>query len=506
MTVAKLRAYEEKPFVIPCLLTVLVLLFPLASFMQYLCAAVLFALVLVCPFKLALSSYVFMFFVDEVTVMDALGGSVVRIMQIALLIRFVLEYIQIITKEKKGAVKHLYKSDVLIGLFAAWAIVVGLLSHGLSGETASFAVNVGLFLLMRPLVRKEGTDEILTSLIRFYVMGALAACAVGLVHGRFVVLLFGENNSASYLRFKGTNEPNFMAAYLGTAIMLHINMPKKNWWSDALVTGILGAGLLLTYSMTGMLCFMISGIILLIVNRKEIKAMLTRIGLALPVVLLCFALVTGYVSWRGADAFDRGMIYDTVQDDVLVITPEGYEQIQQGADYRDVATPISELRSIEKQDEVVQKQEKAMYNQTQSSALLVRITEAFERIKSSDLDALTSGRYGLLRMKLSDFALLKPWQKLLGTGPDAVMTYQPNAKQMNYTHNSYADMLYSYGILGLLVILMYIALILKQSLFCGVRMTGHLSRALTMGRITLFLCGLTLSLHISRTLLFFILG
>ena len=121
-----------------------------------------------------------------------------------------------------------------------------------------------------------------------------------------------------------------------------------------------------------------------------------------------------------------------------------------------------------------------------------------------DYDALTSGRYGLLQMKLSDYALLPLWQKALGTGPDATLTFQPSANQLNYCHNSYADMLCSVGFVGFAAIVLYISHLLRRRMFAGEQMTGDTARALVMGRTALLLSAMMLSIHTSRTMLFFL--
>ena len=125
-------------------------------------------------------------------------------------------------------------------------------------------------------------------------------------------------------------------------------------------------------------------------------------------------------------------------------------------------------------------------------------------MKAGDYDALTSGRYGLLQMKLSDYALLPLWQKAFGTGPDAVITYQPLSWRINYSHNSYADMLYSTGFVGFAVIVLYIIHLQRRRMFAGERMTGDAARALLMGRTSLLVSAMVLSMHTSRTMLFFL--
>ena len=134
---------------------------------------------------------------------------------------------------------------------------------------------------------------------------------------------------------------------------------------------------------------------------------------------------------------------------------------------------------------------------------MTRVREAIERIASGDLDELTSGRYGLARMKLKDFAALPLWKRCVGAGPDAVMTYQVNAQQRNYAHNSWIDSLYSFGVIGFALLLAWIIRSMKRNMLAGVRLTGSTALAAQMGRVALMLSALTLSMHINRTFLFF---
>lgn len=499
-----IRGWMRRPQAQCIALTAGVLLFALGTPVQAALCVALFAATLCADLVSALGMYVFMFFMDDMTVTAFLGGSASRVMQAALLLRVLIVYLQTLRTEGKDALRRLKRSDIGLAAFALFAIVMGLIDHGLSVDAASFAVNAGIFILLRPMVRARGAQSTLETLLRYYVRGALAAVLIGLVQGRFVAMLLNDFTQ-SYARFQGGSEPNFMAAHLSIAVHVHLSLKREGARvRDALITGILGGAILLTYSMTGILCFVFASIALLIVNRGEMKKLLLRIAPALPVAALCFALVTGYVSLRGVDAFNRGMLVDNIHEQILYVTPEDYERMQQGATFEEVAVRASEITAQEEQQRVVEEQEAALANEAQGNALIIRLQEAIRRLKAGDYDALTSGRYGLLRMKLSDYALLPLWQKALGTGPDATLTFQPSANQLNYCHNSYADMLYSVGFVGFAVILLYIFHLQRRRMFAGERMTGDVARALFMGRTSLLLSAMVLSMHTSRTMLFFL--
>ena len=485
-------------------LTVGVLLFTLGTPVQIVLCVALFAATLCADLVSALGMYVFMFFMDDVTVAAFLGGSASRVMQVALLLRVLFVYGKTLRTEGKEALRRLKRSDVGLAAFALFAIGMGLIDHGLSADTASFAVNAGLFILLRPVVRARGAQTTLETLLRYYVRGALAAVLIGLVEGRFLATMLNENTQ-SCVRFKGTSEPNFMAAHLSIAVHMHLSLKQeRSRIRDALMTGVLGCAILMTYSMTGILCFALATIALLIVHRDEMKKLLTRIGLALPVAALCFALVTGYVSLRGVEAFNHGVLGGNALEKIYHVTPEGYERMRHGATFEEVAILASDFMTPEERVITMKGEAAAMANEAQGSALLIRIQEAILRLKAGDYDALTSGRYGLLQMKMSDYALLPLWQKAFGTGPDAVITYQPLSWRINYSHNSYADMLYSTGFVGFAVIVLYIIHLQRRRMFAGERMTGDAARALLMGRTSLLVSAMVLSMHTSRTMLFFL--
>lgn len=501
-----IRAKLEKLPVLALVLTLAVMIFPLHAGAQWVCAAAIALLALVLPIEQVLGMYVFLFPMDEVTVITAIGGSVSRVVQGILVLRFGVWYIAQFRAEGRKIFKRIRLSDVLVEIFAVFAVVMGLINHGISGETVSFAVNMAIFLLMRPIVRAKGTSRVLEILLKMFIYGALAAIAVGIVQGRFVSMLFG-GDMLSYARFKGTYEPNFTAVYLSIAIMLVLCLEAEKPWLDAVLVGILGGGLLLTYSMTCIVCFFVTAAILLVVRRMRLRSLLRRIVMALPIAALFFGAVTGYVAIRGVDAFDRGMLTENIHENVYYVTQEDYAKIREGADFHEVAKRASDVTPEEAQAQVVGMHKEALESgASQGTAWIIRLQEAVERLLSGDLDALTSGRYGLVRMKLEDFGKLPLWQKLLGTGPDAVMTFQPNAMQMNYSHNSYADMLYSYGIIGFVVLVGYLVYIQKRRRFCGEEVIGNVASALFMGRMALLVSAMTLSLHISRVMLFFIAG
>lgn len=499
-----IRKWAKSPAAQCAALTICVLLFQLGMPAQLAIAAVLFAAMLLVDVTSALGMYVFMFFMDEMVVMPLLGGSISRVMQAALALRFAAYYIAKWRAQGMKAFQMLKRSDVLLTAFAILAVLLGLLDHGVSGETASFAVNAGLFILMRPIIRDLGASETLEALLRYFVRGALSSVVIGLALGRFVSVLFNEETQ-SYARFLGTSEPNFTAAFLGTAVHIHLSLERRRGrLIDAAITGVLGGAIILTYSMTGMLWFMLASVVLLLVHRAELKPLFARIGLALPIAAVCFALVSGYVMVRGVDSFERSMMEEKTYEEIYYIMPEDYERIRRGEAFEDVARRGGEIISEVERHTMSERNRQALANEAQSNALAIRIREALSRLQNGELDALTSGRYGLLRMKIGDYAALPTWQKLLGTGPDTALTYQPLAYRLNYCHNSYADALYSFGAVGFVLVMLYIFHLQRRRMFAGEQMSGSVARAIFMGRTSMLFGALALSMHISRVMLFFV--
>lgn len=492
----KVRAALSMKRVVLPMLTVLALCYPVHAAVSYLTAAAIVAICALCDLPAVLYGYVFLFWMDEVMPFAPLGGSIVRVMQLALGVRLIVTFFR----------KRLWiqKSDAALAAFVAVACAVGYISHGLTGEMLSFGLNMGLFWLVRIVLRaRADAPSVVRGMLRTYTYGALAAIAVGFTQQRFVTLLL-EDFTSSYARFMGTFEPNFMAAFLSVSILIWMALDWEQPVVDMAVLGVMGGALVSTFSMTGMLCFALASLFMLIRMRRGMRRVLIRVARALPVALAVVALFSGFVSLKGMDYFARGIITEDMHEHAYKLTYEDYVYARDnGIDFLSVSKPASELLSEEERVADVEKQMGALSNPVQQNALLTRIREAFERIASGDLDELTSGRYGLARMKLNDFAALAPWQKALGAGPDAVMTYQVNVKQRNYTHNSWLDALYSFGIVGFAFLIAWIALAMKRSTLAGVQLTGSTALAAQLGRVALMLSAMTLSIHINRTFLFF---
>lgn len=477
-------------------LFLLALCYPLHPALGYVTAALLIAVCALCELPAALYAYVFLFWMDEVMPFAPLGGSIVRVMQLALGVRLAVTVVR--------CRLWVRLSDVALAAFTVAACAVGLAVHGVTVEMLSFGLNVGLFVLMRVALRaRADAPWVARGMLRTYVYGAVAAVAVGFAQQRFVTLLLGEFTQ-SYARFMGTFEPNFMAVFLGAAILIWMALDWERPWQDLLVLGVLGGALLSTFSMTGMLCFFLASLFMLVRMRRGLRRTLVRVARAAPVALAVFAAFSAFVSLRGVESFTRGLISEDMHDYVYYIEEEDYVYARDhGIDFMEVSRRASDTITEEERQASVDQHMDALEHSVQQSALLVRLQEALERVTSGDWDKLTSGRYGLFRMKLSDFGALPLWQKLVGTGPDAQLTYQPNARQRNYAHNSWLDALYSFGFIGFALLVCWIVRSMRGNLFAGIRLTGSTALAVQLARVALMLGGLTLSMHINRTFLFF---
>ncbi len=489
------EALSMKRVLLP-VLSLLALCYPLHASLGYITAIVLICVCAVCELPAVLYAYVFLFWMDEVMPFALLGGSIVRVMQLSMGVRLAITFLK----------KRLWlrKSDVALAAFTLAACAAGVISYGVSGETMSFALNMSLFLLVRIVLRaRADAPSVVRGMLRTYAYGALGAVAVGFAHQRFVTLLL-EDFTSSYARFMGTFEPNFMAAFLSAAILIWMALDWEQPAVDMLALGVMGGALVSTFSMTGMFCFACASFYMLIRLRKGIRRVLLRIVRALPVALGVALIFSVFVSLRGVDYFARGIITEDMHDYAYKLTYEDYVYARDnGLDFLSVSKPASEILTEAEREADVEKQIGALSNPVQQNALMTRVREAIERIASGDLDELTSGRYGLARMKLKDFAALPLWKRCVGAGPDAVMTYQVNAQQRNYAHNSWIDSLYSFGVIGFALLLAWIIRSMKRNMLAGVRLTGSTALAAQMGRVALMLSALTLSMHINRTFLFF---
>ena len=453
--------------------------------------------------------YVFLLMFDNMLPCPLLGGSAVRVVQLALLGRGVLAHARL------RRMSEPYTLRVAV-LTLAWCGLSFALK-GLTADMLSFGVNIAALMALRWLLRVDTcpVGETLHRMLMTYVVGALTAVALGILYGRIVWLV---GDALSGARFMGTHEPNFMAMFLDVAVAIWLFLAPKGRVRDALVLGVLGGALVFTGSLTGlcMAVLVLGGS--LIALRKQGWALAARVARALVVAALlagCAALVLHPPATGGAKDIlgweaSTGVVSGAVPN---YLSPEDYARVRRGEAALDAVleTEAQMLARREAEGSVPDLEP----NRTGDAAeralgripmLGERFTRAYIYLRDNGIDYATSGRLGLMREKAGDYAALPLWQKLIGRGPDIEKTYFPLYQTLGYAHCSYLDLLTSLGALGLAGLLYWIYRVMQRRVFLGEAMPAPVSAALTAARWAVLLHAATLSMHLNRMFLFFFFG
>lgn len=451
--------------------------------------------------------YILLFCFDPILPFPLLGGSVVRVMQGGLLLRLSWIWLHLHIRPRRG--------EVIAGILCCISFAIGM-TRGLQGDAFSFLVNMGLFLLLRPVMRRqEDLPSVAAQCINAMAWSVLLALLWGICYRRFLAVPVG---GLTLLRFMGTYEPNFMAAFANVAWIGMLCLPPRKTWQDTLLPGLLLLCLLLTFSVTAILVLVLVWCLMMLQKegRKErflrsVRCLLVAFPLFVCLTLL-LPLLPDEASIAGATIAETETVANASQQPAetavstdpqdLVLLPEEYAAYRVAGEEAVayprpllLMTPVASLRM-----------DQAEALTGKSNLLMARIEDFLWCIRTGNWDLLSSGRLGLWHEKLKDFAALPLWQQLLGTGPAPTLTYMPLAYTLSYTHNSYLDMMYSFGILGFGLICFYLWRTTRQRRFMGVSLTGTSpGQALFFIRITLLLELCSLTFYLNRVVLFFFL-
>jgi|GEM_PF-3552862 len=553
----RLRALSDTPWLMAAL-AVLVLCYPLGAPALWLTAAALALLCGVGSLPSLAAAYVFLFMFDNMLPFPALGGSLARVMQAGIVLRAAWAL------ARARALPDRF--TIIAGLFTAVACGISFVLKGLVGDSLSFGVNMLVLLALRAALR--ATDQaggIFLRLMRTYVASAVTAVVFGVAYNRFYVL-----NVRTLIRFLGTHEPNFMAVFLDVAIILWVMLPRPGirpalaWPLDALTLGVLLGGLAMTGSLTG---FAIAGFMLLLCVVRACRGgenPSTAVAVPLPLArevgaknessaetpyppcqrgeghgsgggilalrLLCGAVVAALVVAGGQRST---LLRPQHVRDIYAL------QVSIGAAEADTPIYIAKdtYRALRASGEPIEPhlltgaQWKAYHEEHGIERVVPRLSnvehllqdglaQGIRRIpvlgnrlytmlgyaRMYGLDEVTSGRWGLITEKLSDFGAQPTWQKFLGRGPDPETTYFPLFQSFGYSHNSYLDMLTGFGAIGLGLLLWWFTRTARRGQFFGLPVEAQCRGALALARIALLLHAATLSMHLNRVFLFFFIG
>lgn len=111
----------------------------------------------------------------------------------------------------------------------------------------------------------------------------------------------------------------------------------------------------------------------------------------------------------------------------------------------------------------------AKINTKSDSEELGRIEMIIYKFENGEWDSLSSGRLPIARDFLNSSFKRPILNILLGNGPDTKMIYSKYFDNYKYSHSTYIDFIYNFGIIGAIIILSYIIMNFRKNKLLGMQ-------------------------------------
>lgn len=460
-TINKITININKLKVLLPILSLIVLLFNINIWVGIFLTVFLSIAILFLDVRNMLCVYIFLSFFDEILICDKISGSISRIILVLILIKLVYKII-------KENIKPNWK-DVFSTLFVLLSLLVGWLTLKVDIESITTMGTILSFIIFSIVLEKEeNTDKTFGVLLTTIVVAVTISILYGLIFNNFMICI---SNHEVVLRFKGTYEPNFMALFINLGIISLFGIKKDiNKYLYIALLSIFFMSIFLTISITGLI---VCGIILLLYvafNRKEYKEILI-ILITSGIIGILISLGTTYI----------------------------FKNINH-------KTEVSK-ETIEKQDGKPNNVEFEPQNVINNeNDWLKRFDKMNEILANGDLDTLTSGRLPLIREFIMASFNRDIVNILLGNGPATKKIFSRYFNSYKYSHNTYIDLFYNFGIIGSIIILIYIGNIFIKNNYFGIKLiNSNYSKSLKLLRICILIFAMALSLYTKRMILVFFL-
>lgn len=434
--------------------------------------------------KKMLYLFIFLSFFDDVFIVDILKGSANRVILLIILIKLLFLIIKKIKEIK------ILRKDVLIILFFLISVLVGFFYSGFNFESITIFLNITVFVMFSIMLRDENKKDIFFNLMKVILCAVIFSCLFGLLRWNFMNEITGE---VSIIRFKGTYEPNFMCFYIDLAFLSALMLKEKlGKFVNYTIAVFLVACAGLTVSVTGILTLAMIFIIYLWINKTHFKSTFTYlffIGFGAIIVFGGIQLGSRAVNnFTNMNNSSNNVIYE--------------ENGSEKNDKKEENNVIEDSSS----DEQINENNPNNESETENNGIGERASELLSFIENKDLDKLTSGRLPLAREFISKSFDRPLIEVLIGNGPTTKMLFTNFFYKENYSHNSYLDLLYNFGIIGFLFSIFFIYKITSKNYFLGeINCLGEYNKALKFFRLVILIYAFALSLYTKRMVLLFFL-
>ena len=416
-----------------------------------------------------LYAFVFTFFNDEILIVPWMGGSISRIIMAVVILKLIIHII-------KNRIKP-NKVQIGIMLFFVISCLVGL---NAIKEEAIILCNFLTFVLFSMVIKlkKNQLDKFIYKLFVTIIVGVSCGALYGILNVNFME--YNQGDKVIY-RFNGSYEPNFMCLYLNVAILSLLSIRDKvKRICYYLVLSFLLLLVVLTVSFTGIAVLLASLFVYFIVFRKKWKTVIMDYLIVAIITLLLFMGL-------------RVVKYESVILNYKVSNNMVTSKL-----------PIKDTKKDVVVDDDVIDIQNTIYS---DNTIIDRIIRSYKYLQAGKIDELTSGRTALIRDFVSASFNRPIFNILFGNNPISKKVYSSFFDHDCYSHNSYLDLLYNFGVVGFIIIISFVLYKLIKNNFLGMNIKNSLySLNIKVVRIMILLYIFTLSMYTHRIIpLFFVL-
>ena len=429
---------------------------------------------------------------DEVLVLDLIGGSIARVLILICLMKLVLYFV----KHKKI---DIIKSDIMIIAFFIISMLLGIFNGFFGADVIMFEINIVLIVMYRIYFRtsKAESVKLYKSLAWAVVISGFVGVVYGVTHFNFLI-----ENGPSYTiyRFNGIYEPNFMSAYLNIAlVILFSNFIGVNKRLRRVLITLFTVMICMTVSMSGIGIMTAIYLIYIFSLRKDIWKRIMNTVVVLLICVICFGgfnygigLYNNYLERQYA------VSEEVVENDVI---EESQEVIPEVVPEEILDEPMEENEEDSSESEIVEKDSESDTEleiiEVDDNPFGKRVESIINLLEEGDIDTVTSGRTSLIRDFYHACIDRNIFAQLFGNGPIPKKVYSTFFWADKYSHNSYVDMLYNFGVIGTVIMLLFIFKRALKGDFMST-MNADIRREMKCIRILCLFYGIVLSIYSRR--------
>ena len=433
--------------------------------------------------------YIFLSFFDEVLQIQWLGGSISRIIMAVIAIKLIINII------KNRIVPS--KAEIGISIFFIFSFLIGIFTYNtIKSEVIIILANIFMFILFSMNINikdSEKIDIIIEKILVTIVLAVLNSIVYGLLTNAFLQEIDGEN---IVYRFKGTYEPNFMSLFINLGVIATLSLKNKSMNKNLAIVlcAIMINANIMAVSVTGLCTLALIILLYLILNRKDLKQEM----IDLIVILLVSFIIFGGIQIQ-KDIMKKSERESQGENNIVEVVDN---QIENNLDVQ----RQEYTATVEEYNNEFNDNSETGEDTNKKSDLQKRIDFLNEVVGKKDWDRFTSGRLPLIKTFIEASFNRPIVNVLFGNDATTKKVFSNYFYNEKYSHNSYIDILYNFGIVGFIIVIIYICRITVKNIFLKNNLNNSkYKNAIKLNRIMILIFAFALSLYTKRMVLLFFL-